>query len=109
MRQAITARRLANSPPAPSPSKKPKRAGPQLAPKELARLAKKQLGTIRKLLDGSGRAYPAPCGVERPVGEIVKFVKKAHSAWMASVSSAQLFPCLQCRFDPTCCRLFRSC
>eukprot|EP00752_Nemacystus_decipiens_P006432 g5794.t1 len=84
MRQAITARRLANSPPAPSPSKKPKRACPQLPPKELARLAKKQLGTIRKLLDGSGRAYPGPCGVERPVGEIVKFVKKAHSAWMAA-------------------------
>lgn len=86
MRQAITARRLANSPPAPSPSKKPKRASPQLAPKELAKLAKKQLGTIRKLLDGSGRPHPGPCGVERPVGDILKFVKKAHGAWMASVS-----------------------
>lgn len=85
MRQQVTARRLANSPPAPSSSKKPKRAGPQLAPKELARLTKKQLGTIRKLLDGSGRAFPGPCGVERPVAEIKKFVKKAHSAWMASV------------------------
>lgn len=86
MRQAITARRLANSPPAPSPSKKPKRAGPQLAPKELAKLAKKQLGTLRKLLDGTGRPYPEPCGVKRPVDEIIKFVKKAHGAWMTSVS-----------------------
>lgn len=86
MRQDITARRLANSPPAPSPSKKPKRAAPQLTPKELAKLAKKQLVTLRRLLDGSGRPYPGPCGVERPVDEIIKFVKKAHSAWMASVS-----------------------
>lgn len=93
MRQAITARRLANSPPAPSPSKKPKRAGPQLTPKELAKLAKKQLGTLRKLLDGTGRPYPAACGVDRPVGEIIKFVKKAHSAWMTSVSRAELDAC----------------
>lgn len=100
MRQAITARRLANSPPAPSPSKKPKRAGPQLTPKDLAKLAKKQLGTLRKLLDGSGRAYPGPCGAERPVGEIVKFVKKAHSAWMASVSEPVAFGACNVWFSP---------
>lgn len=85
MRQTITARQLANSPPAPSPSKRPKRANPRLPPKELARLAKKQLKTLKGLLDGAERPFPAPYGVERPVGEIVKFVKKAHSAWMMSV------------------------
>lgn len=86
MRQNVTARRLANSPPAPSPSKKPKHAGPQVMPKELARLAKKQLKTIRGLLDGTTKPFPGPYGVDKPVDEVTRFVKKAHGAWISSVS-----------------------
>lgn len=83
MRQAVTARRLASSPPAPSPSKRPKRAGPQLPPRELARLAEKQLAYLRGLLAGAERPYPAHCGLEGPVSELIRFVTKAYAAWKA--------------------------
>lgn len=81
MRQAVTARRLASSPPAPSPSKRPKRAGPQLPPRELARLADKQLAHLRGLLSGAEEPYPTHCGLEGPVSELVRFVTKAYAAW----------------------------
>ena len=83
MRQAVTARRLASSPPAPSPSKRPKRAGPQLPPRELARLADKQLAYLRGLLSGAERPYPAHCGLEGPVSELIRFVTQAYTAWKA--------------------------
>ncbi|CBN76056.1 hypothetical protein Esi_0292_0015 [Ectocarpus siliculosus] len=95
MRQAVTARRLAKSPPAPSPSKRPKRAAPQVAPKELVRLANKQLKTVRGILDGTERPFPGPCGVERPVADVVKFVKKAHNAWLAQLQQRNNVAALQ--------------
>lgn len=85
MRQAVTARGLSSSTPAPSPSKRPKRAAPQLAPQELARLADKQLNHLRRLLAGTEHPYPGPCGLDEPVSAVVKFFKEAHSAW-ATVS-----------------------
>lgn len=83
MRQAVTARGLSSSTPAPSPSKRPKRAAPQLPPQELARLADKQLNHLRRLLAGTEHPYPGPCGLDEPVSAVVKFFKEAHSAWAA--------------------------
>lgn len=83
MRQAVTARGLALSAPAPSPSKRPKRAAPQVPPQELARLADKQLSRLRALLAGTEHPYPGPCGLEEPVSAVVKFFKETHSAWAA--------------------------
>lgn len=83
MRQAVTARGLASSPPAPSPSKRPKRAGPQLPPAELARLAQKQKEVLKALINGSRRPYPGPCGLEGQVEQVVKFGRDAHVAWTA--------------------------
>ncbi|CAB1104382.1 unnamed protein product [Ectocarpus sp. CCAP 1310/34] len=95
MRQAVTARRLAKSPPAPSPAKRPKRAAPQVTLKELVRLANKQLKTVRGILDGTERPFPGPCGVERPVADVVKFVKKAHNAWLAQLQQRNNVGALQ--------------
>lgn len=83
MRQAVTARRLASSPPAPSPSKRPKRTGPQLPPRELSRLADKQLTHLRGLLSGAERPYPTHCGLDSPVSELVRFITKAYASWKA--------------------------
>lgn len=89
MRQAVMARGLSSSPPAPSPSKRPKRSALQLPPQELARLADKKVKCLRGLLAGTERPYMGPCGVEGPVAEVVKFVRAAYGAWMV-VSS--VFP-----------------
>lgn len=83
MRQAVRARELASSPPAPSPAKRTKRSPPQLPPQELARLASKQLTYLHALVESRERPFPGPYGLEEPIAAVVKFVKGAHSAWSA--------------------------
>lgn len=82
-RQTVTARELASSPPAPSPSKRPKRAGPQFSPQELTRLAAQKVAHLDALLDGSDRPFPGPVGLDEPISVVSKFVKDAHTSWVA--------------------------
>lgn len=83
-RQTVVARGLASSPPAPSPSKRPKkRGGASPTLHEMLRLANKQIKHLRGLLAGTERPYPSPCGLDGPISEIAGFMKEAHSAWLA--------------------------
>lgn len=89
-RDAVNARALASSPPAPSPSKRPKRAAPHLPPQELARLAGRQHAYLIDLVESKRKPFPGPVGLEEPIAAVVKFVKEAHSAW-AAVRGATYF------------------
>ena len=82
-RETVTAKALASSPPAPSPSRRTKkRTSPPPTLQEMRRLANKQIKHLRGLLAGTERPYPGPWGLEGSISEIAGFVKEAHSAWM---------------------------
>lgn len=92
MRQTVTARELVSSPPAPSPSKRPKRAGPYYAPYDLHRLAGRQIAHLHALVSGNERPFPGPIGLEEPIGAVTKFVTEAHAYWsMVSSDSMVMF------------------